>query len=356
MKLKHLATGLFLTTLLLLSTVANAQIRAAFVYVGPAAEMGWSNSHDIGRRYLEQTFGSQISTEFVELVPEGRAATDVIRQLAEKNDIVFTTSWGYMIPTLRAAREYPKVKFENITGMRLRDNLSSFADRAYQPRYLSGMLAGAMTQSNTIGYVAAHPTAEVIRGINAFTLGVRRTNPRAEVQVQWTRQWYAPAKARQLAQQMIKQGADVLSHHTDSPAVAQAAEQAGIYVISFHSDMRSLAPTAQLASVGHHWGPYYARSITALQQQQWQSGKHWLGMADDVAQLNHISDKIPAAVRQQVEQTETAIKQGKFAVFSGPIQNSRGSTLVRQDEILSDEDLERMNWYVDGVVGDLVSF
>lgn len=353
---KALFRSVAVAALCLFTVMAEAQIRAAFVYVGPAGEMGWSGSHDMGRQYLEEKFGSDIKTEYAEFVPEGRAATEVIRKLAQENDIVFTTSWGYMIPTLRVAKEFPQVKFGNASGMRLRENLSNFADRAYEPRYLSGMLAGAMTKTNQIGFVAAHPIPEVIRGINAFTLGVKRVNPQAQVVVHWTRQWFAPQKSAALAQQMIREGADVLTHHTDSPAVAEVAEKQGVYVISFHSDMISVAPTRQLASVGHNWGPYYADSIQALKDGRWKSGQRWLGMDEQVAQLNRISDQVPADIRAQVSDVMQQIKQGEFAVFSGPVYNSRGTRLIREGETLSDEDLDRMNWYVDGVIGDLVSY
>lgn len=342
--------------ILLLSLPAQAQIRAAFIYVGPAKEVGWSHSHDEGRQYLEKTFGADVKTEYVEFVQEGRASADVIRKLAAENDIIFTTSWGYMVPTARVAKEFPAVKFDNATGLRLSDNLGSYAARAYEPRYLSGMIAGAMTRSNRIGFVAAHPIPEVIRGINAFTLGVRRVNPDAVVEVKWTRQWYAPEKASALAKEMLKDGVDVLTHHTDSPAVVKEAEAAGVYAISFHSDMSEFAPTTQIASVGYDWGKYYATQIQALKDGTWNGKRLWLGMSDHIAQLNNLSDKIPAAVRQQVLQVEQQIENKTFNVFSGPILNNRGRPLVRAGEFLSDEELERMNWYVDGIVGETPSF
>jgi len=349
-------SAVVMVLLCLFSGVSEAQIRAAFVYVGPAGDMGWSGSHDAGRQYLEKKFGDEIKTEYVEFVGEGRAATDTIRKLASENDIVFTTSWGYMVPTLRIAKEFPQVKFDNASGMRVEDNVGNYADRAYQPRYLSGMIAGAMTKTNKIGFVAAHPIPEVIRGINAFTLGVKRVNPQAEVVVHWTRQWFAPEKSAQLAQQMINEGVDVLTHHTDSPAVAQVAEKAGVYLISFHSDMISVAPTKQLASVGHNWGPYYAEVIQSIKNGNWAPGRRWLGMDENIASLNNVSNQVPPEVRRQVDEVKQKIQSGQFEVFAGPITNSRGRKLIREGESLTDEELDRMNWYVDGVVGDLISY
>ena len=348
--------NLFCAFLLFLTPAAQAQIRAAFVYVGPAKEVGWSHSHDEGRQYLEKVFGTDVKTQYVEFVQEGRASAETIRKLAAENDIVFTTSQGYMVTTARLAREFPAVKFDNATGLRLSENLGSYAARAYEPRYLSGMIAGAMTRSNRIGFVAAHAIPEVIRGINAFTLGVRRVNPQAVVEVKWTKQWYAPEKAAEQARELLKGGADVLTHHTDSPAVVKEAEAAGVFAISFHSDMSEFAPKTQVASVGYDWGKYYATQIQALKDGNWSGKRLWLGMSDHIAQLNNISDQIPAAVREQVLQVEQQIENKTFSVFSGPILNSRGRPLVREGESLSDEELQRMNWYVDGVVGEMPSF
>lgn len=350
------AMNFLLVLLCSLTTAAQAQIKAAFIYVGPAKEVGWSHSHDEGRQHLEKVFGADVKTQYVEFVQEGRASAEIIRKLAAENDIIFTTSQGYMVTTARVAREFPAVKFDNATGLRLSENLGSYAARAYEPRYLSGMIAGAMTRSNRIGFVAAHAIPEVIRGINAFTLGVRRVNPQAVVEVKWTRQWYAPDKASELARELLKSGADVLTHHTDSPAVVKEAEAAGVFAISFHSNMSEFAPTKQIASVGYDWGKYYATQIQALKEGNWSSKRLWLGMSEQIAQLNNISDQIPAAVREQVLQVEQEIKNKTFSVFSGPILNSRGRPLVREGESLSDDELLRMNWYVQGVIGDMPTF
>lgn len=342
--------------MILLTSAVQAQIRAAFVYVGPAKEAGWSHAHDEGRQYLEKVFGSEVKTQYIEQVQAGRAAAEAIRQLAADSDIIFTTSQGFMVTTARLAREFPAVKFDSATGLQLHENLGSYAARAYEPRYLSGMIAGAMTRSNRIGFVAAHAIPEVIRGINAFTLGVRRVNPQAVVEVKWTRQWYAPDKASELARELLKSGADVLTHHTDSPAVVKEAEAAGVFAISFHSNMSEFAPTKQIASVGYDWGKYYATQIQALKDGNWSSKRLWLGMGEQIAQLNNLSEQIPADVREQVSQVEQEIKNKTFSVFSGPILNSRGRPLVREGESLTDDELLRMNWYVEGVVGEMPSF
>lgn len=355
--LLKLLTSMGLLFSLILSNVSQAApVKAAFVLVGPANYVGWSYSHDQGRRYLEQKFGAQIETEFVEFVPEGRASRKVLQALADRNDIVFATSVGYMISTESIARDNPNVMFEHATGSRQSKNLSNYATRAYQPRYLAGLVAGSMTKSGKIGYVAAHPIPEVVRGINAFTLGVRAVNPAAEVEVRWTKSWYSPEKDVALASKLIASGVDVLTHHTDSSSVAEFAEKNNVFVIGYHSDMSEFAPNNHLASVVHNWGPYYAKRIQALLDNNWKSGSEWSGMAESTSKLVSVSAKVPADIRDLVANMQAAIMAGTFEVFAGPVKNHRGRVRIKEGKSLSDDKLLRMNWYVEGVKGSLLSF
>ena len=353
-----IASTLALTTALTtLSGIAHAApLKAAFVYVGPANHVGWSYAHDLGRQAIDEHFGGKVETSYVEFVPEGRSSRETLQKLADENDIIFTTSMGYMVSSAHIARQNPEVKFEHATGDRSSVNLANYATRAYEPRYLAGYIAGKMSRSNKIGYVAAHAIPEVIRGINAFTLGVKAANPDAEVLLEWTKSWYAPEKAASLANKLIDQGADVMTHHTDSPAVAEVAEKRQTYVISYHADMSSFAPEYHLASVIHDWAPYYVKRIEALLNNNWQSGSEWTGMKESTSRLVHLSRKIPADVLQDVEQLQRQITEGEKQVFAGPITNHRGRTRVRQGQALDDEALHRMNWYVQGVKGSLLFF
>lgn len=333
-----------------------APIKAAFILVGPANYVGWSYSHDQGRRFLEQKFGAQIETEFVEFVPEGRASRKVLQELAERNDIVFATSVGYMVSTEGVSRDYPEVKFEHATGSRKGKNLSNYATRAYQPRYLSGLIAGSMTKTGKVGYIAAHPIPEVVRGINAFTLGVRAVNPTAEVEVQWTKSWYSPEKDIEFATKLIESGADVLTHHTDSSSVAEIAEKKNVFVIGYNSDMSQFAPNMHLASVIHDWGPYYEKRIQSLLDKNWTSVSEWSGMPESTSKLVSLSYKIPADIRELVANKQAELMAGKFEVFAGPVKNHRGRVRVKEGRKISDAKLLRMNWYVEGVTGSLLSF
>lgn len=343
--------------LLSLSSASFSEpVKAAFVLIGPANFVGWSYSHDQARLSLEKKFGSKIKTEFAEFVPEGRASRKVLQELADRNDIVFTTSFGYMIPTEGISKRNPNVMFEHATGSRRADNLATYATRAYQPRYLSGLIAGSMTKSNKIGYVAAHPIPEVVRGINAFTLGVREVNPTAVVEVRWSKSWYNPEKEALLAEQLVADGADILTHHTDSSAVVAEAEKQGVQVIGYHSDMSEFAPTQHLVSVVHNWAPYYEKRIQAMLDGNWQSGDEWSGVAENTSMLAAMSNQIPPSVKRLVADKEAELAAGVVDVFYGPVKNNRGRVRVKPGTSMSDQKLLRMSWYVEGVTGALLSF
>lgn len=357
--ISKLVTGFFLLLSMMIfsnASQANTPVRVAFVLVGPADVVGWSHAHDQGRQYLEQVMKANVETTVVESVAEGRSARTVIQELATKNDIVFATSSGYMVSTEGVAKSNPKVKFENSSGSRFGNNLAGFATRSYQPRYLSGLIAGKMTLSGKVGYVASHPVPEVVRSINAFTLGVRKTNPAAVVEVQWTGSWHNPERERIIAAKLVASGVDVLTHHTDSSTVVEFAEANNIQAIGFHSDMSSYAPTQHLVSVTHNWGPYYVKRIQALMDDKWQGQSLWMGMKDNTSQLSALNESIPKDVRDLVAQQQAAIISGKLKVFAGPIKNARGRTRVKEGEVLSDEKLLRSNWYVEGVTGSLLSY
>ena len=347
-----------LTTLLLLFSFYShaVPLKVAFVYVSPPGDAGWSYSHDLARQYLEDTFGDSIQTKVIDSVPEGRKAREVIEDLAKDSDIVFTTSWGYMIPTQRIAEQYPNVKFEHATGLRRGDNLSTYATRAYEARYLSGMVAAAMSKSKRLGYVAAHPIAEVIRGLNAFTLGAQSINPDIKVEVQWTNAWYAPNKSKQLTHKLIDNGADVIAHHVDTPTPLQVAEARGVYAIGYHTDMSAFAPNSHLVSVVHNWGKIYANRIQSVMDNTWSSTDLWPGLKQNSSHLSSLSSKVPADIVDKVTAASAAIRSGSLSIFSGPVNNHRSRQIIRKGVTLSDSDMLRMDWYAEGIEGDLRFF
>ncbi|MGE5665485.1 MAG: BMP family ABC transporter substrate-binding protein [Betaproteobacteria bacterium] len=331
-------------------------LKVGFVYVSPIGDAGWTTQHDLGRKALEAKLGDKVKTSYVENVPEGADAERVIRDLAQQgNKLIFTTSFGYMNPTLKVAEEFPDVKFEHATGYKNAKNVNNYNARFYEGRYLAGMLAGKMTKSNALGYVAAFPIPEVLQGINAFTLGARAVNPKAQVRVVWVNSWYDPGKERDAANTLMGQGADVLTHHTDSTAVVAAAEEKGKMAVAYHSNMAKFGPKAQIAAVTHHWGDYYSERAQKAIDGTWELKPIWGGIKEGMIKLEAVAESVPKEVVDAMRKTEEEIRAGTFHPFTGPIKSNEGKEVLPKDAKATDEQLNAMNYYVDGVVGKVPS-
>jgi basic membrane protein A len=328
------------------------KIKVGFIYVGPVGDGGFTYSHDQGRKYLEQklSYVETVYNENVNDVDTERVAS----QLAEQGcKVIFATSFGEMDGMLAAAKKYPNVVFMHCSGYKTYKNMGTYFGREYQGRYLTGLIAGKMTKSNKIGYVAAFPIPECVRGINAFTLGVRAVNPKATVKVVWTNSWVNPAAEKQAAESLLDYGADVLTQHQDSPATQQAAQERGVYAIGYNTDMHKFAPEANLTSVIWDWGPYYVKVLESVKNGTWTSGQYWGPMADGIVQLAPISDKVPADVKKLVEDKKQEILSKKFDVFEGPIKDQAGKLRVHQGQIMPDQDKLNLDWFVEGVEGTI---
>lgn len=329
-------------------------VTAAFVLVGPVGDAGWNWAHDQGRQYAQDQTGA--TTLFVESVPENAEAfKDVAIDFIENEDadIIFGTSFGYMDPMLELADEYPDVVFEHASGFKMNDsNFGNFFGRMYQPRYLSGMAAGAMTQSGQIGYVAAFPIPEVIRGINAFTLGVREVNPTAEVHVNWTFTWFDPAVEGDTAAALLEAGADVIAMHQDSPQAGVEAQNAGARWVAYNSDMRDFAPEAFITAPVWNWGPRYAATIEAVAAGTYSPGAYWGGMDDGIVDLAPLADDVPDDIADRISEVAEMIREGEWDVFTGPISDQAGEVMVADGEAMEDGPMLGMDWFVEGVVGD----
>jgi basic membrane protein A len=332
---------------------AKEKVKVGFIYVGPVGDAGWTWAHDQGRKEMEKLPFVEPST-FIESVPEGAESERVITGLVRKgHNLVFTTSFGYMDATLDVAKRNKDVVFMHCSGYKSAENVGNYFGRMYEPRYLSGIVAGKMTKAKVIGYVAAFPIPEVIRGINAFTLGVRSVNPAAQVRVVWTQTWFDPGVERDAADSLLDVGADVLTMHQDAPATLQAAEARGAYVIGYNSDMRSFAPKSFLTAPVWNWGPLYTKIAQEVHDGTWKSESIWWGMQHDLVKLAPISDKVPAAVKQLVEEKTAAIKAGKLHPFSGPIKDQDGKVQVAAGSAPSDGELLGMSYFVEGVQGTI---
>jgi simple sugar transport system substrate-binding protein len=333
---------------------ADEPFKVAYVYVSPIGDAGWTFQHDQGRKEMEKALGGKVVTKYVESVPEGADAERVIRELAQSgNKLIFTTSFGYMNPTLKVAKAFPKTDFEHATGYKTDTNVGIYNARFYEGRYLAGQVAGKMTKSNVAGYVAAFPIPEVVMGINAFTRGMRSVNPKAEVKVIWTNSWYDPGREREAADTLMSQGADVLTHHTDSTAVVQAAEAKKAYAIAYHSDMSKYGPNAHLTAVTHQWGAYYTKTVQDAMNGTWKPGSVWGGIKEGMIKMAPFNPVVPKDTQDLVNKTAADIGAGKFHPFTGPIKDNEGKERLAAGKVITDADLSKMDYYVEGVQGKL---
>ena len=328
-------------------------VKVAFIYVGPVGDAGWSFSHDQGRRYLEKNLPG-VKTAYVESVPEGADAERILTQFARDGyKVIFATSFGYMDAVINVAKRFPDVRFEHCSGFKTAPNASTYFGRIYEARYLSGIVAGKMTKSSLIGYVAAHPIPEVIRGINAFTMGVRSVNPGAKVRVVWTNTWYNPASEKEAAKALLDAGCDVIAQHQDTPGPMQAAEERGKYGISYNSPMMQFAPKAVLTGPVWNWGPYYVKRVRAALDGTWKTGQYWGPMADGIVDLAPFNKAVPADVVKLVNAKKRDIVRGKLHPFSGPVKDNAGKVVAPAGKTLSDAEMLGFNWFVEGVEGTL---
>jgi len=330
-------------------------LKMAWVYVGPPGDGGWTYAHDVGRKAVEKKFGDKVQTSFVENVPEGADAERVIRELAAKgNKIVFTTSFGYMEQTLKVAKQFPKVEFYHATGFKSAPNVTIYNSRMYEPAYLAGIIAGHVSKKGVLGFVASFPIPEVVRNINAFTMGARTVNPKITTKVVWVSTWFDPSKERQAAETLIGQGADVLLQNTDSSAVLQTAQDKGVNAFGWDSDMTAYAPKAHLASAIEIWGGYYSKVAEAALAGKPLKTTVWGGIKDGMNDLVSVNAAVPDAAKKTVAAKKAEIVAGKWAVFTGPIVGQDGKTIiVPAGKSLTDQEIDSIKWYVEGVEGQL---
>ncbi|MEW6226789.1 MAG: BMP family ABC transporter substrate-binding protein [Bacillota bacterium] len=333
------------------SFAASSKIKVGFIYVGPIGDAGWTYAHNEGRKYLEAQL-PYVETVYVESVPEGGDCERVLTQLAEAGcKVIFATSFGYMDFVQNVAARYPNVVFMHCSGFKTAKNVATYFGRIYQARYLSGLVAGKMTRKNLIGYVAAHPIPEVVRGINAFTLGVREVNPKAKVKVVWTNTWYDPAAEKEAAKSLLEAGCDVIAQHQDTPAPMQAAEEKGCYGVGYNTDMRQFAPKAVLTAPVWNWGPYYVKTVKAVYEGTWKTEEYWGSMAEGVVDIGPFGPMVPEDIKKLVAQKKQEIIAGTCKIFTGPIKDNKGVLKVPEGKLMSDPELLSFDWFVEGVEG-----
>jgi basic membrane protein A len=333
---------------------AQEPMKVAFVYIGPVGDAGWTYAHEQGRLQMEKSLAGKVKSTYVENVPEGADSERVIRKLAaDGNKLIFTTSFGYMNSTEKVARAFPNVVFQHATGFKTTKNMGAYETNMYEGAYLLGIVAGKMTKTNTLGMVGSFPVPEVIRNINAFTLGARSVNPAIKLKVIWINSWYDPAKERQAAETLMAQGADVLTQNTDSPATLQAAQEKGKYAFGWDSDMQRFAPKAHLTASTNQWGDFYTQTAKAVMASTWKPAHVHGGLKAGMVKMSPLNPVVPADVARIFEEKKAAITAGTFHPFTGPIKDQSGAIKVAAGATMPLKELLSINYYVQGVEGSI---
>jgi len=330
-------------------------VRVGFIYVGPIGDGGWTYEHDKARLAVEEHFGDAVETVYQESVPEGADAVRAMTQMALSGaDLIFATSFGYMDQVIEVAERFPEVKFEHATGYKRADNVSTYSARFYEGRAIQGLIAGHMTETNRIGYIASYPIPEVIRGINSAYIHAREVNPEVEFSIIWVYTWFDPAREADAAAALIDQGADVVLQHTDSTAPQAAAEQAGgVVTFGQASDMAEYKPFPRVSSIIDNWAPYYIDRVQAVMDGTWESQDIWHGIDEGMVEIGEITDAVPEDVRAEAEALIESIRSGEYHPFTGPLNRQDGSQWLAEGETASDETLLGMNFYVEGLTGEI---
>jgi simple sugar transport system substrate-binding protein len=329
-----------------------APLKIAFAYVGPVGDGGWTFAHDNGRKAIEKEFGDKITTSFVENVPEAADAERVFRDMVGQDvKLIFGTTFGYMEPMLKVAADAKGVKFEHATGYKTADNMRTYDSRTYEGAYMAGVIAGAMTKSNTLGVVGSIPIPEVIRNINSFTMGAQSVNPKIKTKVVWVNEWFNPPKETEAATALINGGADVLMQNTDSPAVLKTAQEKGKRAFGWDSDMTAYGPKAHLGSAVINWAPYYTKAVRDALEGKWTTGKAWWGVKEGAIDFVSMASDVPAETRDKVEKVKAGLKDGSFVIWKGPIVDNTGKTMLEKDKVADDEWLGGIKFFVKGVEG-----
>ncbi|HEU4450982.1 MAG TPA: BMP family ABC transporter substrate-binding protein [Gaiellaceae bacterium] len=327
--------------------------KVGFLYIGPPGDHGWTFQHDEARKYLEENVEG-VETIALDSVPEANSGPAIDQLVAQGAKMIFATSFGYGDTVIQKAQQYPDVVFEHATGLERADNVATYFVSHWQPAYLLGVMAGRMTESNRLGYVASFPIPEIVRDVNAYTLGAQSVNPDVKVEVVFINTWFDPPTEKQAARGLIDAGADVLFGITDSPSVLEeAAEHDGVYASTWNSDMGRFGPDAFLSAIVLTWGPYYADRVQQAMDGAWASEDYWGTMGEDVVALAPYGESVPEEVRTEIDEMVAGFEDGSFEPFVGPVRDQAGDVQIPEGEEISFEQFVTWDWFVEGVEGTL---
>lgn len=330
------------------SALAQDDVKIGFVYIGSIDDAGYNYSQDKARLALLDAGYKNVY--YVENVPENSDCEKVIRDLVDLGcNLIYTTSYGFIDSTLKVAKDFPDVKFAHCSGNRRAENVSTYFGRMFEARYLSGIVAGLKTKTNNIGYVAAFQIPECIRGINAFALGAHSVNKSVKITVEWTNTWYDPAYEKLCAKKVIDLGCDVIAQHQDTTACQLAAAEAGVYSIGYNTPTPFAAPSSYLCAPIFHWEAFVQDDVERYRRGEWKSRAYWGGLEAGMVDLSPLSSLCASGTSALVEKAKREIIDGTLKIFKGPLIDNKGVIRVQKDDVLSDEDIWNMDWFVQGV-------
>lgn len=338
-----------------MKAIAKEDLKIGFAYVGPADDGGYTYAHDQARLKMMKNIGLNDDQCIIdESIPEDANCETRIRNMIDQGcNVIYSTSFGFQDYTANVAKEFPEVYFAHATGNVTLDNMSTYMGRIYQPRYLSGIVAGMKTSSNKIGYVAAMPIPEVIRGINAFTIGVRSVNPEATVEVLWTNSWYDPALEKSTAIELLNKGCDVIAQHCDTTGPQMAAQEKGAYAIGYNASTADAAPDAYLTAPLFHWDKFYTQDVQKIIDGTWKGEKVWLGLESGLVSLDTLTKNCAEGTQEKVDEATNKIKSGEEKIFVGPLKDNTGAERVKDGVVMTDDEIWNCNWFVEGVIGTI---
>lgn len=333
---------------------AADKLKIGFMYVSPIGDGGWTFQHELARKAIQEKFGDKIETSMVESVPESADAERVMRDMAgQGNKLIFATSFGYQEFVQKVAADLKDVKFEHATGYKMGDNVAIYDSKTFEGAYLAGIVAGGMTKTKTVGVVASVPIPEVVRNINSFVLGAQSVDPSIKAKVVWVNEWFAPPKESEAATSLINGGVDVMYQNTNSPAVLKTAEERGARAFGKDGDMSAFAPKAHLGSAVINWTPYYTKVVEDTLSGKWQGGSYWWGVKEGAMDLVKIADDVPQEIKDKVEKAKAGLKDGSFAVWTGPIKDNTGKEVLPAGQVADEPFLKGINFYVNGIEGSV---
>jgi basic membrane protein A and related proteins len=349
-KLLAAAAAVLLSASLGGAASAADKLKVGFIYLGPVGDLGWTYQHELARQALVKEFGDKVETTFLENVPEGPDAERAIEQLVRAgNKLIFTTSFGYMDPTLKVAKKYPNVHFEHCSGYKRDKNMSTYSARWYQGRYIQGQIAAKMSKAGVLGYIGSFPIPEVVSGINATMLGALSVNPNMKVKIIWVNSWFDPGKEADAAKALLDQGADIITQHTDSPAPMQIVSERGKFAFGQDSEMIKFGPKAQLTSILDTWAPYYIARVKAEMDGTWKESDVWGGLDTKMFEMAPYTN-MPDDVKKLAEDTQAALTSGKLQPFKCPVVGQDGKDVeCKGGDHLADEQILSMNYYIKGI-------